>query len=54
MARLPGRGASRASRVDLDVALVRADRLAAELGLQLTVSLVPISGSGRKGGETDA
>ena len=54
MARLPGRGTSRASRVDLDVALVRADRLAAELGLELTVSLVPVPGSGRKGGGSDA
>ena len=51
---IPGKGTARASRVDLDVALVRADRLAAELGLHLSYRLVPVSGSSRKGGGADA
>jgi hypothetical protein len=51
---LPGRGAHRVSRVDLDVALARADRLASELGLHLSVSLAPVPGSGRKVGGADA
>jgi proteasome lid subunit RPN8/RPN11 len=52
-ASVPGRGTSRAGRVDLDVALARADRLAGELGLHLSYWLVPASGSSRKGGGTD-
>ena len=50
-ASVPGRAIGRASQVDLDVALARADRLAGELGLHLSYWLVPVSGSGRKGGE---
>ena len=46
-------GTPRASRVDLDVALARADRLAGALGLHLSYWLVPLSGSSRKGGGAD-
>lgn len=54
LASVPRRGTARASRVDLDVALARADRLAGELGLHLSYWLVPVSGSSRKGGGADA
>ena len=53
MASVPGLGTSRAGRVDLDVALARADRLAGELGLHLSYWLVPASGSSGKGGGAD-
>jgi proteasome lid subunit RPN8/RPN11 len=46
-------GTARASRVDLDVALARADRLAGVLGLHLSYWLVPVSGSSGKGGGAD-
>jgi proteasome lid subunit RPN8/RPN11 len=50
---IPGRAIGRKSRVDLDVALVRADRLAGDLGLRLSYWLVPVFGSSRKGSESD-
>ncbi len=52
-ASVPARPAARASHVDLDVALARADRLAGELGLHLSYWLVPVSGASREGGGVD-
>lgn len=49
-ASVPGLPAGRASHVDLDVALARADRLAGQLGYHLSYWLVPVSGASRKGG----
>ncbi len=53
VASVPTPGTARASRVDLDAALARADRLAGECGLHLSYRLVPVSGSSRKGGGAD-
>ena len=47
---VPVGGRARASRVDLDVALARAERLADELGYHLSYWLVPVSAPPRKGG----
>ncbi|HEV8054189.1 MAG: hypothetical protein H0X16_11555 [Chloroflexi bacterium] len=44
---------SRPSRIELDVALARAGRLADELGYRLSYWLVPVSGSAGKGGGAD-
>jgi len=52
-ASVPATSGTRASHVDLDVALVRAGGLAEGLGYHLSYWLVPISGSSRKGGGVD-
>jgi len=52
-ASVPATIPSRASHVDLDVALVRAGGLAEGLGYHLSYWLVPVSGSSPKGGGVD-
>jgi hypothetical protein len=52
-ASVPGTLPTGASRVDLDVALVRALGLADKLGLHFSYQLVPREGSSRKGGGAD-
>lgn len=53
-ASVPAMIGSRASHVDLDVALVRATGLAEGLGYTLSYWLTPVSGSSPKGGGVDA
>jgi proteasome lid subunit RPN8/RPN11 len=53
-ASVPATIPSRASELDLDLALVRAGSLAEKLGYRLSYRLVPVSGLSTKGGGVDA